>query len=464
MFNKIIQDPLILRLLNDEKYLKKFDIFNVHYKNKRSHKISAPVFNGCLLLVIIFTIITLIAPKENQPWDMVMGIWILVILLILNNLNESKDWIIYSKEMHRNYNILIDLNFELNQFLESEFNSLFKESIDFSQNLDVNIEKIYILIEDLYNFAKHLNGVQKYFFYCPTILCSHWYSEKLFWWYGNRMSFCDSIRKALNDIDYLFYCFQDRQLANFFSDPDKHKLILLDKVNNKIESLRLNQIDHQKTAIPEFPHKLIQKNTTKDTIIGSPIRTNQNSGRNGENKVPNGNIIDDGKEFEQQLRGVVAVSPNINMFLPEKLGSVYSENSNAIDAKEIGEIGELIVFQNETERLKRDHPDKLDKIEHSSLVKGDGLGYDIQSWDKNEDIFIEVKTTTGMLNNDFIITSNELQVARMKGNQYRLVIIYNLDAINNIFDSITFYGYDGIVEYFAIEENEIYLLPKKVIK
>ena len=41
---------------------------------------------------------------------------------------------------------------------------------------------------------------------------------------------------------------------------------------------------------------------------------------------------------------------------------------------------------------------------HSSLIEGDGLGYDIQSYDSNKKkIFIEVKLPNQVLNHNFIL-------------------------------------------------------------
>ena len=45
---------------------------------------------------------------------------------------------------------------------------------------------------------------------------------------------------------------------------------------------------------------------------------------------------------------------------------------------------------------------------HTSVIQGDGAGYDIKSFDENGNIkYIEVKTTAGSLNTDFYMSPKE---------------------------------------------------------
>lgn len=68
----------------------------------------------------------------------------------------------------------------------------------------------------------------------------------------------------------------------------------------------------------------------------------------------------------------------------------------------------------------------LRKIEHAAKTKGDGLGYDILSYDLNGDPkFIEVKTTKGNKNSTFFITRNELEKSKIKKDNYFLYRVYN---------------------------------------
>lgn len=74
------------------------------------------------------------------------------------------------------------------------------------------------------------------------------------------------------------------------------------------------------------------------------------------------------------------------------------QKQNAI----IGFLGEQIVLDTEKNRLK-DYPDLAKKVEHISQTRGDGLGYDILSFDTyGNPIYIEVKTTTQGKKHHFI--------------------------------------------------------------
>lgn len=84
--------------------------------------------------------------------------------------------------------------------------------------------------------------------------------------------------------------------------------------------------------------------------------------------------------------------------------------------KRIGDLGEEIVLQYEQERCPAD---LAGKVEHSSKIQGDGLGYDILSFDKSgSPKYIEVKSTTGNRERTFFITGNELARSKQEGENY----------------------------------------------
>jgi len=67
---------------------------------------------------------------------------------------------------------------------------------------------------------------------------------------------------------------------------------------------------------------------------------------------------------------------------------------NNIENKRIGDLGELWVVNREKQKLRKSNKPKLaEKVNHIAKNKGDGLGYDILSYDKDGNkLFIEVKT------------------------------------------------------------------------
>lgn len=103
---------------------------------------------------------------------------------------------------------------------------------------------------------------------------------------------------------------------------------------------------------------------------------------------------------------------------------------NEIENKRIGDLGELLVLEYEIEKLRISGIKK--KPEHISKIRGDGLGYDILSYDeKGKEIFIEVKTTTSAYHTPFFITQNELVCSREEKNRFFLFRLFEFDDKNN---------------------------------
>ena len=97
--------------------------------------------------------------------------------------------------------------------------------------------------------------------------------------------------------------------------------------------------------------------------------------------------------------------------------------------KTIGTAGELIVLNEEIEKLKK--AGIMKRPEYVADTIGDGLGYDILSYDETgEPIYIEVKTTTGSAPDGFFMSSREVEESVERGDRYRIYRVYNLDAKN----------------------------------
>lgn len=100
--------------------------------------------------------------------------------------------------------------------------------------------------------------------------------------------------------------------------------------------------------------------------------------------------------------------------------------------KQIGDIGEQIVLLYEQQRLINSNKAELaKKIEHSSAIKGDGLGYDLISYEVSGDkIYIEVKATRQNTSGNFYLSKKEKQVAQdlyEKGEKYKIYRVFNID-------------------------------------
>lgn len=113
--------------------------------------------------------------------------------------------------------------------------------------------------------------------------------------------------------------------------------------------------------------------------------------------------------------------------------------------KKIGDLGEQLVLQYERANC---NPKFRGKIRHVSVEEGDGLGYDILSFDEDGgEKYIEVKTTTGWEDSPFFITANELERSRQDKDKFVLYRLYNFDIRENKAD---FFIIKGSLDSYCI--------------
>lgn len=105
----------------------------------------------------------------------------------------------------------------------------------------------------------------------------------------------------------------------------------------------------------------------------------------------------------------------------------------AINDFEIGEAGEKIVYNHEKQKLIDAYnegkiTDLNNKLEWVSRFD-DSLGYDIRSYDveNQQEMYIEVKTTTGNATTPFYMSENEVLQSEKLGEQYYLYRLYKMD-------------------------------------
>ena len=98
--------------------------------------------------------------------------------------------------------------------------------------------------------------------------------------------------------------------------------------------------------------------------------------------------------------------------------------------KHLGLLGELFILKSEIEFLKANAKDELaKKVQHVSVEVGDGLGYDILSYDLNgKEKKIEVKTTRSDITRPFYLTRNELEVSVKNAANYCLYRLFDFDS------------------------------------
>lgn len=95
--------------------------------------------------------------------------------------------------------------------------------------------------------------------------------------------------------------------------------------------------------------------------------------------------------------------------------------------RSLGRAGELFVVELEARRLHAAGKKVLaDKVEHVAATRGDGLGYDVHSYEDNgKDRLIEVKTTSFGEDTPFYISRNELARSQHDADIYRLYRVFD---------------------------------------
>lgn len=104
--------------------------------------------------------------------------------------------------------------------------------------------------------------------------------------------------------------------------------------------------------------------------------------------------------------------------------------------RKLGELGEAFALQYEQYRLTHlGRSDLAAEVGWDSKERGDGLGYDIRSFDAatETELFIEVKTTNSGKYQPFFISDNEVAYSREKAGQYNLYRVYNFKQSSRIF-------------------------------
>lgn len=99
------------------------------------------------------------------------------------------------------------------------------------------------------------------------------------------------------------------------------------------------------------------------------------------------------------------------------------------DRRDLGRAGEEAVVRYERERLTAEGHQRLARmVEHVSATKGDGLGYDVLSFDgRGGELLIEVKTTRRAREFPFLVSQNEVSLSAEAPDQFRLYRVYDFN-------------------------------------
>jgi len=133
------------------------------------------------------------------------------------------------------------------------------------------------------------------------------------------------------------------------------------------------------------------------------------------------------------VNGVRETSPvYARRHLAVKRDYLAQEASN----RSLGRAGELLVLELESRRLYVAGKKSLsDRVEHVAATRGDGLGYDVLSFEENgRERLIEVKTTAFGQFTPFYVSRNELSRSKTDAEQFHLYRLFDFRDKPRLFD------------------------------
>lgn len=132
------------------------------------------------------------------------------------------------------------------------------------------------------------------------------------------------------------------------------------------------------------------------------------------------------------LQNRVSESNPVHAFNPVKKDYLAREAEN----RSLGLAGEEFVTQYEHWRLVQLGQHTLaDRVEHVSNTKGDGLGYDVLSFEPDgQEKYIEVKTTAFGKETPFLVSRNEIALSKVEKERFHLYRLFEFRKTPQLFD------------------------------
>lgn len=282
-------------------------------------------------------------------------------------------------------------------------------------------ETVRGLFKDLYNLSVDLKERMEHFRECAEEILAKHGSEGHYKTYQDHRALMVYLDMRYPD---KYYLYKYRMFVDFAKLIDYAELpkagdidllfvfegmcdMILKRVMSDRELLKMYEKRREKYYDPEY-HLLVQ-----DIIYSAKYFS-----------VPE--IFDDKKDIFVKKFTLKATSTEIHL---KGVHVDYIEEAKI--QKDLGVAGEEFVYQYERNIVKTYHLGKNKQVRRVAKLDGDGLGYDILSYDRyGKEIYIEVKTTTGSEESTIFITANELAMSEMFPEQYRLYRVYDFDAVN----------------------------------
>ena len=134
-----------------------------------------------------------------------------------------------------------------------------------------------------------------------------------------------------------------------------------------------------------------------------------------------------------RLKEVDAPAEGLGTFsewIPRKAGIKRDYAERDAKNRELGLAGELAVVAYERYRLVSLGLERLaERVKHVSVSDGDGLGYDVQSFDDDgAERLIEVKTTRLVRETPFLVSRNEVDASEYYGEQFQVYRLFRFGS------------------------------------
>lgn len=149
-------------------------------------------------------------------------------------------------------------------------------------------------------------------------------------------------------------------------------------------------------------------------------------------------VVADQRDFAKVLSEVPRVDSVFREATPAYLRPPVKRDYFAREAqnRSLGQAGELFALDFERWRLVQLGVGQLaEEVKHVSVDEGDGLGYDIRSFEPDgRERFIEVKTTGFGERTPFYVSANEARFARDHQDSFRLYRLFDFRSSPRLFE------------------------------
>lgn len=220
----------------------------------------------------------------------------------------------------------------------------------------------------------------------------------------------------------------------------KNSLRRIPSINTKPSS-KVPPLEHARKAPPE---KIGEKNQEEFEPAAPPLSPSEAEVERdpGDVEYIEGYWLNIEAYLKDDFENIIQDTPSGGGEQKKKIGKKSARKGKKTDYlakgkrdKKLGDAGEEFVVHYEKAKLiKLDRPDLAERVVWASEEIGDGLGYDISSFDsEGEPIQIEVKTTRSGLKSPFYISPTELEASEDFAKGYRLYRVFNYGSEPKIF-------------------------------